>query len=353
METAPTAPIEGLLNTGEVIAPPEAARRWFPIADQDAYVADALRDPIAFWRERARRIEWQTAPREVFRGSIDDQHWFADGRLNATVSCLDRHARRHPDAIAYHYLCENGTERTIAYAELLAQVSRLANALRLDGVRAGDRVCIYMPLTIEGIVAMLACARIGAIHSVVYAGLGATALRDRIVDAGAEVLLIGDVTYRKGRAVDLKRIVDDAVRGLDLVRRIVVHRREATPAPEDRARSLPRAVLRRAAVRVRAGDRRRRASAVHPVHERDDGQAEGRRDDARRIPRRRERDADRDDRDRRRTTSTGARATSGGSSGIRSWCTARSPTAIAACCAKARPTIREPTRSTRRSSGSA
>ncbi len=228
-----TAPIEGLLRTGEVIPPPEAARRWFPNADQDAFVADALRDPIAFWRERARRVAWETAPSEVFGGAIDDQHWFADGRLNATVSCLDRHAKSHPDAIAYHYLCENGAERTITYAELLAQVSRLANALRLDGVRAGDRVCIYMALTIEGIGAMLACARIGAIHSVVYAGLGATALRDRIVDAGAEVLLIGDVTYRKGRAVDLKRIVDDAVRGLDLVRRIVVHRREASPAPED------------------------------------------------------------------------------------------------------------------------
>ena len=233
METAPSAPIEALLHTGELVKPPESAARWFPHADQDAYVADALRDPIAYWRDAAKRVAWETAPSAVFAGAIDDQHWFADGRLNATVSCLDRHAKRHPDALAYHYLCENGTERTITYGELLAQVSRLANALRLDGVKRGDRVCIYMPLTIEGIVAMLACARIGAIHSVVYAGLGATALRDRIVDAGAEVLLIGDVTYRKGRAVDLKRIVDDAVRHLDVVRRIVVHRREASPAPSD------------------------------------------------------------------------------------------------------------------------
>ncbi|HZO92779.1 MAG TPA: acetate--CoA ligase [Candidatus Baltobacteraceae bacterium] len=234
MDTASSsAHIEALLQTGEVVKAPESVARWFPHRDQDAYVADALRDPIAYWREAAKRVEWDGEPREVFAGTIEDQHWFADGRLNATVSCLDRHARRHPDAIAYHYLCENGTERTITYAELLAQVNRLANALRLDGVQPGDRVCIYMALTIEGIVAMLACARIGAIHSVVYAGLGATALRDRIVDAGAEVLLIGDVTYRNGRAVDLKRIVDDAVQGLDLVRRIVVHRREATPAPED------------------------------------------------------------------------------------------------------------------------
>ena len=228
-----TSHIEGLLSTGEVIPPPPSASSWFSIPDQDAYVADALRDPMAFWGERAKRIAWETEPQTVFSGALNDPHWFPDGRLNATVSCLDRHAARHGDAPAYQYVCENGTERTITYAELLARVSQLANALRLDGVQFGDRVCIYMPLTIEGIVAMLACARIGAIHSVVYAGLGATALRDRIVDAGAQVLIVSDVTYRKGRAVDLKGIVDDAVRELALVRRIVVHRREASPPPAD------------------------------------------------------------------------------------------------------------------------
>ena len=139
-------------------------------------------------------------------------------------------------------------------------MSQLANALRLDGVRAGDRVCIYMPLTIEGIVAMLACARIGAIHSVVYAGLGATALRDRIVDAGAQVLIVSDVTYRKGRAVDLKGIVDDAVRGLDLVRRIVVHRREASAPPADAREMSFEAYCDHQPDRVRAGDRRRRST---------------------------------------------------------------------------------------------
>jgi acetyl-CoA synthetase len=232
METKPSY-IEGLLWTGEVVPPPAGASAWFPIADQDAFVADALRDPIAFWRERARRIAWETEPQTVFRGALHDPHWFPDGRLNATVSCLDRHLEHSADAIAYEYLCEDGTERSITYGALLARVNQLANALRLDGVVAGDRVCIYMPLTIEGIVAMLACARIGAIHSVVYAGLGATALRDRIADAGAQVLIVGDVTYRKGRAVDLKRIVDDAVAGLESVRRVIVHRREATPAPDD------------------------------------------------------------------------------------------------------------------------
>ncbi len=229
-----SAHIEGLLSTGEVIPAPPGAADWFPLPDQDAFAAAALRDPERFWRERAGRIAWERAPQTVFAGALDDQHWFPDGRLNATVSCLDRHARSHPGAVAYDYVCEDGTERAITYADLLARVNQLANALRADGVRAGDRVCIYMPLTIEGIVAMLACARIGAIHSVVYAGLGATALRDRIVDAGAQVLIVGDVTYRKGRPFDLKRIVDAAVAELPQVRRIVVHRREASQPSDPR-----------------------------------------------------------------------------------------------------------------------
>ena len=214
METTSSPHIEGLLSTGEVIPPPPGVSSWFPVADQDAFVADALRDPIAFWRDRARDIDWETEPRTVFTGAIDDQHWFPDGDLNATVSCLDRHVAHHPEAVAYQYVCENGDERTFTYAQLLARVNQLANALRFDGVAVGDRVIIYMPLTIEGIVAMLACARIGAIHSVVYAGLGATALRDRIADAGATVVIVGDVTYRRGKTVALKPIVDDAVRGL-------------------------------------------------------------------------------------------------------------------------------------------
>ncbi|MEO7038937.1 MAG: acetate--CoA ligase [Candidatus Elarobacter sp.] len=228
----------GLLTTGEVVPPPANASAWFPIADQDAFVAGALRDPEAFWRTRAASIAWETAPATVFRGSMDDQHWFEDGTLNATVSCLDRHARSHPGAVAYDFVCENGDEQTITYRTLLERVNRLANALRGDGVKRGDRVIIYMALTIEGIAAMLACARIGAIHSVVYAGLGATALRDRIVDAGAQIVIAGDVTYRKGKPFELKRIVDDAVRGLAQVRRVVVHRREATPLADERERDF-------------------------------------------------------------------------------------------------------------------
>jgi acetyl-CoA synthetase len=226
--------IEGLLSTGEVFAPPAGVSDWFPIPDQAAFVRAALADPQAFWAESAGDIVWASPPTRVFAGSISDQHWFADGRLNATVSCLDRHVHTHPHAIAYDFIREDGAEQSITYAELLARVNRLANALDADGVVSGDRVCIYMPLTIEGIIAMLACARIGAIHSAVYAGLGATALRDRIDDAGAEVLIVADVTYRRGKVVDLKSIVDDAVRRSPQVRRVVVWRRTASQPADGR-----------------------------------------------------------------------------------------------------------------------
>ena len=168
-------------------------------------------------------------PHTTLEGTIGNARWFVGGRLNATVSCLDRHAAATPGAIAYTYLREDGFERTISYADLLAETCRFANALRADGVRAGDRVCIYMPLSIEGIVAMLACARIGAVHSVIYAGLGATALRDRIDDAGAEVVIGADVTYRRGKEVDLRTILDDAVATAPNVRRTIVWQRASAP----------------------------------------------------------------------------------------------------------------------------
>ena len=217
--------IESLLASGAAIPPPPQTAAWATIADQDAWNAAALADPMEFWRARGARLEWAREPSVTFTGTLAGAHWFADGELNATVSCLDRHARADGDRVAYHALCEDGSERTYTYTELLAYVNRVANALAADGVKLGDRVCIYMPLTIEGIVAMLACARLGAIHSVIYAGLGSSALRDRIFDAGAHVVITADVTYRRGRAIDLKKIVDTAVDGLDEVRRTVVWRR--------------------------------------------------------------------------------------------------------------------------------
>ena len=240
---ATSGSIENLLSTGESIAPPADVRAKASIPDHEAWTAAAVADPIGFWRERAARIAWEIPPQTILEGpfAIGERapRWFVDGTLNATVSCLDRHARSHPDAVAYLYLCEDGTESTTTYAQLLEKTCRLANALRADGVAAGDRVCIYMPLSLEGIVAMLACARIGAVHSVVYAGLGATALRDRIADAGATVVIGADLTYRRGKDVDLDSILVDAVRDVESVRRVVVWRRAKSPrALGERERDL-------------------------------------------------------------------------------------------------------------------
>ncbi len=225
MDASVEIPIEGLLTTGERFAPPPGVADWFPIADQGEFARAASADFSRFWQMQAREIAWDVEPAEIFSGTIADQHWFGGGRLNATISCLDRHVLTHPDAVAYDALGEDGGERTVTYAGLLERVNRLANALAADGITCGDRVCIYMPLTVEGIVAMLACARIGAIHSVVYAGLGAKALCDRIDDAGAQVLIVADVTYRRGKSVALKEIVDEAVRRSPGVRRVIVWRR--------------------------------------------------------------------------------------------------------------------------------
>jgi len=222
-----STPIENLLVTGERIEPPAAASTWAPIADQDAWNAAAAHDVLGFWATCGERLTWDVLPRQTLVGEIGNASWYVGGRLNATVTCLDRHAAAMPDATAYLYLREDGFEARTTYRELLAATNRLANALRCDGVGVGERVCIYMPLSLEGVVSMLACARIGAIHSVIYAGLGATALRDRIADAGAAVVIGADLTYRRGKEVDLKTILDDAVAGLPSVRRVVVWRRAA------------------------------------------------------------------------------------------------------------------------------
>ncbi|HEX2173964.1 MAG TPA: acetate--CoA ligase, partial [Dehalococcoidia bacterium] len=158
--------------------------------------------------------------------------WFLGAQCNITVNCLDRHVRKgFGDKRAWIWIGEDGEERIFTYAEVLRYVNRIANGLKSIGIRKGDRVCIYLPLAPEGMATMLACARIGAVHSVVYAGLGAGALRDRIVDAGAKIVVTADVGYRRGKEVPLKPIVDEAVSSLDSVEKVVVWRRQADAPP--------------------------------------------------------------------------------------------------------------------------
>ncbi|MGY1608265.1 MULTISPECIES: acetate--CoA ligase [unclassified Geodermatophilus] len=192
----------------------------------DVY-AEAKRDRLAFWEEAARRLSWSQDWDQVLDWSNPPfAKWFVGGKLNVAYNCLDRHVEAgHGDQVAYHWEGEPGDTRTITYAQLTEDVCRAANALVELGVQAGDRVAIYMPMIPETIVAMLACARIGAVHMVVFGGFSADALASRITDAGAVVVVTADGGYRRGAPSALKPAVDDALTRTEGVRNVLVVRR--------------------------------------------------------------------------------------------------------------------------------
>jgi acetyl-CoA synthetase len=226
------ATIDALMTGGEAIQPPEWLSRAAAV-DYEAEAAMAHGDLAVFWSRKATLVEWVEPWSEVFRFDSPHHRWFEGGKLNATASCLDRHVhsdRRNKAALIW--VGENGEEHTYTYSRLYREVNRFANALKRLGVGRGDRVILYMPLTPEGIITMLACARLGAIHSVVYAGMGTQALRARIEDAGAKVVVCSDFTYRRGKAIPLKPTVDEAVRDLVDVEHVIVHRRGSRPGDE-------------------------------------------------------------------------------------------------------------------------
>ena len=218
--------LEKILTTTESYSAPKVLFDQANLRNFDWEYERSIADPEKFWGEWAARFRWYWPWKKVMQWEYPNHQWFVGGQTNITLNCLDRHAEGDKrNKLALIWLGEDGSERKLTYAELTRYVSRFASGLRSLGVKKGDRVIIYMPLTIEGVVSMLACARLGAIHSVVYAGMGVGALRDRILDAGAEVVIAGDVGFRRGKPVDLKSIVDEAVAGLDSVRHVVWYRR--------------------------------------------------------------------------------------------------------------------------------
>ena len=224
-----TQSIEALLEESRTIAPSEAFRKQANVTDASLWTRADV-DPSGFWLDQAKElISWETEPTQ----GLDDSKapfftWFADGTLNVSANCLDRHvAAGRGDRVAYHYVPEptDEEERTITYAELLADVERFANVLRSFGVERGDRVAIYMGMVPELPIAMLACARIGAPHSVVFGGFSATSLADRIQDAECKVLVTQDAAWRRGKRVLLKEIADQAVVDCPTIEHVVVVRR--------------------------------------------------------------------------------------------------------------------------------
>jgi acetyl-CoA synthetase len=187
----------------------------------------AAKDRLGFWAEQAGYLTWDRPWESELSWNPPFAKWFVAGQLNASVNCVDRHvAAGIGDRVAYHWIGEpEGDTRDITYGELKDMVCRTANALTELGLVKGDRVAIYMPMIPETIVAMLACARLGAPHTVVFGGFSAEALRSRIIDCDARMVITADGGYRRGAASPLKPAVDEAISGLPDVRHVLVVRR--------------------------------------------------------------------------------------------------------------------------------
>ena len=224
--------IESVLTEKRVFAPHDAFRQAATVSGLAAYqalCAAAEQDYSGFWAKLAREeIDWQTP----FTTTLDESQapfyrWFADGKLNASYNCLDRHLEKRGDKIALIFEADDGSVSNITYKQLHERVCRFANALKQQGVGLGDRVIIYLPMSIEAIVAMQACARIGAIHSVVFGGFSAKSLHERIVDVGAKLVITADGGQRGGKAVSLKNAVDEALslEGCEAVSKVIVYQR--------------------------------------------------------------------------------------------------------------------------------
>ena len=226
---APGSGIDVLLSESRLFRPSTRFRRQANVSDPAIY-ARAARNPEAFWASFAKDLVWSRPWKRALVWDPPHARWFVGGRINASVNCLDRHlatATRNKAAILWEG--EPGDRRTLTYAQLHRETAKFGNVLKKLGVRKGDRVTLYMPMIPELVIAMLACSRIGAVHSVVFGGFSAESLRDRINDAKATVLVTADGGYRRGAQVPLKRLADEALKGAPSVRHVVVVKRGDFP----------------------------------------------------------------------------------------------------------------------------
>ena len=211
--------------------PPEFAAKAHvsSLAEYEELYARSIADPDAFWESAARELHWFAPWTKVLDWNLPWAKWFVGGKINISYNCLDRHVHNgKADKTAILWEGEPGEVRRISYGELLADVQKFANALKSLGIRKGDRVAIYMGMTPELAVAVLACARIGAVHSVIFGGFAANAIVDRVNDAACVAILTQDTSYRRGNEVKLKATVDEAVVNCPSVKNIVVYKRSGS-----------------------------------------------------------------------------------------------------------------------------
>src|SRR2546428_160887 len=221
--------IESHLVENRVFKPPPDFAKKARIKSFDQYrrmYRESIQQPEKFWAREASELTWRGRWKKVLESKAPFAKWFVGGKLNISENCLDRHLsgpRRNKAAIIWEG--EPGDKRTLTYQQLHREVCRFANVLKRNYIKKGDRVIIYLPNIPEAAIAMLACARIGAVHSVVFGGFSADSIRDRIIDSGAIAVVTADGAYRRGGIVPLKKNVDDALRDGTSVKRVIVFRR--------------------------------------------------------------------------------------------------------------------------------
>jgi len=232
--------IDSVLSESRTFSPPESFKARAHLSDPAEFQAmyrRSLDDPEGFWGEAAQMLHWFEPWQKVLEWNEPHAKWFVGGKTNLSYNCLDLQVQRgHANKVAFFWEGEPGDKRTLTYGQLLEEVSRFANVLKAKGVGLGDRVAIYMPMIPEAVVAMLACARIGATHSVVFGGFSASALADRLNDAKATVVVTADGGYRRGQVLPLKPAVDEALPSAPSVRNVIVVRRAENPVNMERGR---------------------------------------------------------------------------------------------------------------------
>ncbi len=230
--------IETLLKQNRTYLPTAKTTAAAHIQDYETEYKKSIEDPEGFWETAAHELEWFSPWSKVLEWNYPWAKWFVDARCNIAYNCLDRHVKTwRKNKVALIWIGESDQERVFTYGELYRQVNRCANALKKLGLQKGDRVTIYLPKIPEQVIAMLACARIGLIHSVVYSGFSAPALASRVNDAEAKVVITADVGYDRGKIITLKSVVDEAIKSCPTVGHVVVVRRQvqgpALSAPKE------------------------------------------------------------------------------------------------------------------------